>query len=201
VISEEDEGDVFSHGSAEGGVDAMIVEAWSDEELPKESRKDTTVQPMTKQWAQMKKDLVAIPEAETPSCKSKRRSKIVDENSLDRAEWIKAAWNLDFTSKKGNNSKSNVSFVHLSNENVIDKLQGVSISLVNSSDQIISSITQIKEAEIERMLDSTSKDMISEVFDKEEKEELENEEVDKLVLNSLCCEIMDEVMDLVNTYP
>jgi hypothetical protein len=43
--------------------------------------------------------------------------------------------------------------------------------------------------------------MISEVFDKEEKEELENEEVDKLILNSLCCEIMDEVMDLGNAYP
>jgi hypothetical protein len=44
-------------------------------------------------------------------------------------------------------------------------------------------------------------DLISEVFDKEEKEELDNEEVDKLILNSLCCEIMDEVMDLGNAYP
>jgi hypothetical protein len=34
----------------------------------------------------------------------------------------------------------------------------------------------------------------------EEKEEMENEEVDKLILNSLCCEIMDEVMDLCNAY-
>jgi hypothetical protein len=30
---------------------------------------------------------------------------------------------------------------------------------------------------------------------------MENEEVDKLILNSLCCEIMDKVMDLVNAYP
>jgi hypothetical protein len=30
------------------------------------------------------------------------------------------------------------------------------------------------------------------VFDKEEKEELENEEIDKLILNSLCFEIVDE---------
>jgi hypothetical protein len=99
------------------------------------------------------KDLAAIPEAETPSCKSKRRSETVDENSLDRAERIKAARNLDFTSEKSNSSKSNVSFVHLSNKNVIDKLQGVGISLVNSSDQIISSVPQIKEAKIERILD------------------------------------------------
>jgi hypothetical protein len=39
------------------------------------------------------------------------------------------------------------------------------------------------------------------VFDKEEKEELDNEEVDKLILNYLCGEIMDEVMDLGNAYP
>jgi hypothetical protein len=29
---------------------------------------------------------------------------------------------------------------------------------------------------------------------------MENEEVDKLILNSLGCEIMDEVMDLGNVY-
>jgi hypothetical protein len=39
------------------------------------------------------------------------------------------------------------------------------------------------------------------VLDKEEKEELDNEEVDKLILNYLCGEIMDEVMDLGNAYP
>jgi hypothetical protein len=33
------------------------------------------------------------------------------------------------------------------------------------------------------------------------KEMLEEEEVDKLILNSLCSEIMDEVMDLYNAYP
>jgi hypothetical protein len=38
------------------------------------------------------------------------------------------------------------------------------------------------------------------VFDKEEREELERGEVDRLILNSLCSEIMDEVMDLGNTY-
>jgi hypothetical protein len=47
----------------------------------------------------------------------------------------------------------------------------------------------------------SNNDQISDVFDKEEKEELDDEEVDKLILNSLCCEIMDEVMDLGNSYP
>jgi hypothetical protein len=30
---------------------------------------------------------------------------------------------------------------------------------------------------------------------------MENEEVDKLILNSLCSKIMDEVMDLGSSYP
>jgi hypothetical protein len=38
------------------------------------------------------------------------------------------------------------------------------------------------------------------VFDKEEKEELDNKEVDKLILNSLCGKIMDVVMDLGSAY-
>jgi hypothetical protein len=33
------------------------------------------------------------------------------------------------------------------------------------------------------------------------REEKEREEVDKLILNSLCNEMMDEVMDLGNAYP
>jgi hypothetical protein len=39
------------------------------------------------------------------------------------------------------------------------------------------------------------------VFDNDEKEELDNEEIDKLILNSLCGKIMDEVMNLGNAYP
>jgi hypothetical protein len=38
------------------------------------------------------------------------------------------------------------------------------------------------------------------VFDSEEKEMAQDEEVDKLILNSLCSEIMAEVMDLDSAY-
>jgi molecular chaperone DnaK (HSP70) len=77
----------------------------------------------------------------------------------------------------------------------------VGISLGNNSDQIASSVERIKEVELERYIEASRKDLISDVFVKEEKEELEREEVDKLILNSLCCEIMDEVVDLGNAYP
>jgi hypothetical protein len=44
-------------------------------------------------------------------------------------------------------------------------------------------------------------DKISSAFDKEEKEEKKSEEVDKLILNFISNKIMDEMMDLGNTYP
>jgi hypothetical protein len=41
---------------------------------------------------------------------------------------------------------------------------------------------------------------VEDIFDEEKKEEMKNAEVDKLILHSLCSEIMDEVMDLSNAY-
>jgi hypothetical protein len=57
-----------------------------------------------------------------------------------------------------------------------------------------------KDVELERLKSISTDDKISLIFDKEEKEALEEEEVDKLILNFLCCEIMDKVMDLGNDY-
>jgi hypothetical protein len=44
-------------------------------------------------------------------------------------------------------------------------------------------------------------DKIEDIFYVEEKEEIENEEVDKLIWNPLCSKIMEEVMDLGSAYP
>jgi hypothetical protein len=54
---------------------------------------------------------------------------------------------------------------------------------------------------LSRLAGVVNGDKISEIFDTEEKEQLENEEVDKLILNSLCCEIIDKMLDLGNAYP
>jgi phosphoribosylformylglycinamidine (FGAM) synthase PurS component len=71
----------------------------------------------------------------------------------------------------------------------------VSISLGNNSESISSSVTCVKRENLKGynqcVLDD---DKISLVFDKEEKEEKEREEVDKLILNFLCNEIMEEIM-------
>jgi hypothetical protein len=148
-------------------------------------------EPASPEAAQLR-ELATIPEVETPSHKSKRRANTGDEHSLDRAERIKAARNLDFTKEKGNISTSQTSFVHFANEYVVDNLLAVGISFGNNKNHISSSVAHIKEIELGRL---------EGLENNEEKEEMENEEVNKLILNSLCYEIMDEVMDLGNAYP
>jgi hypothetical protein len=182
-------------------VDEMSPEAVTDDDEHEAYEGDTHVHDPGNMRSVTQREMAAIPEANALSHKSKRRAESADEHSLDRAEWIKAACNLDFTAEKGNISMTHASFIHFSNENVVENLQYVGISLGNSSDQITSLVEWIKEVEIERIVLARSNDIISDVFDKEEKEELDNEEVDKLILNSLCCDIMDEVMDLGNVYP
>jgi hypothetical protein len=90
--------------------------------------------------AEVQREMAAILEASTPLCKSKRRAQSVDEHSLDRAERIKAVQNLDFNSVNGNSSTTEYPFAHFSNDNVIENLQSIGISLGNSSDQISLSI-------------------------------------------------------------
>jgi hypothetical protein len=152
----------------------------------------THVHSLAQMEAEEHRKVAAIPEASTPSRKSKRRAQTMDEHSLDRAERIKAARNLDSNTVKGNNNKTKSSLIHLSNECVTKNLQSIGISLGTCCDQINLSVQRIKEVEAEHALEAKNKDIISEVFDKEEKEELENEEIDKLILNSLCFEIVDE---------
>jgi hypothetical protein len=114
----------------------------------------------------VQRELAAIPEANTTSCKSKRREDLVEEESLDLGERKKATRKLDFTSDKGNNNMSQSSFIHLSNEYVIENLEVVSISLGNSSEQIVESVERIKEVEIKRLMGKRNNDLISDVFDK-----------------------------------
>jgi hypothetical protein len=47
------------------------------------------------------RELAAIPEADTPMRRSKRRANSADQTSLENVEQIKVARNVDYTSKKG----------------------------------------------------------------------------------------------------
>jgi hypothetical protein len=142
-------------------------------------------------------ELAAIPKRATPGERSNRRAEMVHESSLERDERMKAARNLDF---KGKKDHSQASFLLLSNDMVLNNLGAVGIYLGQDQSSIDSSISKIKQLELERVQCDPKVDKLESLFDLEEKEEIENEEVDKLILNSLCSEIMDEVMELASAH-
>jgi hypothetical protein len=127
-----EEDDLFIAGNDDDLGDMMGFEGQKVEELHEAFDAQAPVHELANLMAESKKELATIPEVDTPSHKSKRRAESVNEHSLERVERIKAACNLDFTSEKGNSSKPHASFIHYSNENVIDNLKGVGISLGNN---------------------------------------------------------------------
>jgi hypothetical protein len=117
---------------------------------------------------------------------------------MEQVERIKAARNLDFD---GNTNHSQPSSLLFSDANVLNNLGVVGISLENDKSAISSSLLRLRNSEMDRISCQPNMNKVDCIFDLEEKEELENEEVDKLILNSLCSEIMDEVMDLGSASP
>jgi hypothetical protein len=112
-------------------------------------------------------------------------------------ERIKAARNLDF---QGNSESSHPTSILLSDEEVLNKLGVVGISLGQDKSSVSSSLNSLRQAELYRMSSIPKMNKVENIFDEEENE-MENEEVDKLIWNLLYSEIMDEVMDLASAYP
>jgi hypothetical protein len=92
---------------------------------------------------------------------------------------------LDFSKEKGNSPKSLASFIHYSDEQVVHNLSAVGVSLGSNDNIVSSSVSHIKEIGLGMLEGVSNRNIISDIFDREEKEEMENEEVDKLILNSL----------------
>jgi hypothetical protein len=119
---------------------------------------------------------------------------------MERAERIQAARNLDFD---GNSDHSQPSSLLFSDDNVLSNLGVVGILLGNDKSSIRSSLLCLRKCELDRNRISCqlSGNKVYCSFDLEEKKKLENKEVDKLILNSLFSEIIDEVVDLSSAYP
>jgi hypothetical protein len=147
------------------------------------------------------KVMAAVPEASPPSCRSKRHAENADQTNLERAEKLKASRNLDISFNQGTTDSHGTSFLQFTKDHVIDNLVSVGIYLGNGEPEVEKAVSSIKSREFDRLSDKLSIDEVSKLFDQEEKEMAEEEEVDKLILNSLCSEIIDEVMDLDSAYP
>jgi hypothetical protein len=123
-------------------------------------------------------------------------------------QWMNHHWNVWKGSRqliiwtlKVNQTLHNFPFCNFSKDDVISNLDAVGINLGHDYTTIDSSISNLRHVKLDRLVCKPKVDLIEDIFDVEEEEEMGNEEVDKLILNSLCSEIMDEVMDLGNAYP
>jgi hypothetical protein len=85
-----------------------------------------------------------------PPCAEAKGGQTADQSPLEQAEKIKAAHNLDPTPKSGNKSTHN-SFLQFTNEQVVENLSAVGISLGNSTNSIGSSVACVKEIELQRL--------------------------------------------------
>jgi hypothetical protein len=114
---------------------------------------------------------------------------------------MKAARNLDASCDQGTTDSTINSLLHFIKEDVIYNLESIGINPGNGESEVCKEVDRIKSWENDRCVEQFTKDEVSRIFDQEEKELAEEEEVDKLILNSRCSEIMDQVMDLDSAYP
>jgi hypothetical protein len=91
--------------------------------------------------------------------------------------------------------------LHFTKEHIVDNLESIGINLGKGALEVNKTGEKINSRDVVCNANQGSDDEISRIFDLEEKELAEEEEVDKLILNSLCCELMDEVMNLDSAYP
>jgi hypothetical protein len=91
--------------------------------------------------------------------------------------------------------------LHFTKEHIVDNLESIGINLGKGALEVNKTGEKINSRDVVCNANQGSDDEISRIFDLEEKELAEEEEVDKLILNSLCCELMDEVMNLDSPYP
>jgi hypothetical protein len=83
----------------------------------------TTSDPTTPSDAAKANVMAAIPEAPSPLRRSKRRADTADQISLERAERLKSAHNMDVMAKQGNKIHPEHSFLHLTTDEVHDNLK------------------------------------------------------------------------------
>jgi hypothetical protein len=126
--------------------------------------------------------LAAIPEAspaKAASCWSKRRARDTNEDFLECATKLKVHRN------EGEN---------ISDSCICSNLSCVGISIGQEKDSIDASIAVLREATENSMPSVCNKKML--ILESELKDIKQEEDLDKILLNQLCGELMDEVMDM-----
>jgi len=135
--------------------------------------------------------LAAIPEASsahnTPR-RGKRRAETVDEHSQDRAEKLKALHN------EGNKDVL-LSYLNTAHNSIISNLSSIGFSLGNDKLSVHDAVISLRVDETIKVDDVLREDVKDRALEREEKEMAQEEELDRLILNHICSDIMDEVLD------
>lgn len=140
--------------------------------------------------------LAAIPEARqgaSATHSSKRRAASTDEDSVQLAARLKAGRNLQFTEGTQDTPES---FINFSKTTIVSGLSNIGVSIGVDNKDIDDSIELIKQVEQSRLKEESKEDFKTVVFDNEEKDMANEDEVDRLILSNLCTDIMDEVLDM-----
>lgn len=88
-----------------------------------------------------------------------------------------------------------VLFLHLPDDYISSSFNTIGINLGCDVTSTRKSVLDLKKIEESRMHETCSLDGRTHILDREEKNMDEEDEVDTFILNHLCGEIMDEVMD------
>jgi len=141
-------------------------------------------------------ELAAIPDAASAELRrSKRMADTSGEVVLHQASKLKAGKDNEIQNTNGDTCNSS-SFLHFPDEYIRSSFSSIGINLGSDDTSIRNSVLNLKKVEENSMHESRSIDWKEAILDKEEKNMAEEEEIDMFILNHLCGEIMDEVMDV-----
>jgi len=140
--------------------------------------------------------LAAVPEAtmgSSVSYRSKRRAGSTAGDSLERASKLKASRNLGGELLAGNN-------VHcptlcFSVNHIVDRLKPLGFLVDNQDTSINKFVDFIANLQLKKPEVESKQDMLAWALEKEEKQRIEEEELDNFILSTLCNDILEDVID------
>lgn len=141
-----------------------------------------------------RQSFVAIPEVAGAELRRTMRMAESSDEVLHQASNLKADKNAELYSTKGDICSSS-SFSNFTNEYIHSSFSSIGINLGSDVTSIRNSVLELKKVEKTRSHQSTKADWKLEIVDKELKNMVEEEAIDAFILDHLCGEKMDEVMD------
>jgi hypothetical protein len=139
--------------------------------------------------------LAAVPESLLGNAVSKRskRANLSTGDSIERATKLKAARNLDKSFTEGTQHVAPSCF--LPSEKILSNLRHIGFKFSDCSSDLQKFVDFLSNSVNSCALVPSNTNVIDRAIAKEEKEFYEEKELEKLMLSSLCSDILEEVMD------